>query len=177
MPFRIDGDIGEICAGGVLALAGEHVFGKYFYADLERSVKRTVDAGFEHDQLADENGIAEVEMIHRGGDHMAAAVTMRGDGSRDVDQVHDAASKDVAENVGVLGEHDFDHLGARFAYAPSGGLPGAGWLSVLRQVTVFRRECVARAYEATVAKAHRQECLCYWRPNQTLRLRKLSTAA
>ena len=106
-------------------------------------MERTVHAGFEHDQLADENGVAEVEMIHRGGNYVAAAVAMRGDGSRDVDQVHDAASEDVAEHVGVLREHDLDHLGARFAYTASERLAGAGLMAFLRHVSIFRRECIA----------------------------------
>ena len=78
---------------------------------------------------------------------------MRGNGSRDVDQVHDAASEDVAEDVGVLREHDFHHLGARFAHAPAGRLAGAGLLSFLRQVAVFRHEFIARPYQRPLCKS------------------------
>jgi hypothetical protein len=53
----------------------------------------------------------KVEVIHGNGHDQAAGVPMGGNGPRHVDQMHDLASQDVAEGIGVVRQDHFHHLG------------------------------------------------------------------
>jgi hypothetical protein len=78
-----------------------------------------VHARLQNDQLADANRVAEIQVIDRSRNDVAAAVPVRGNGSGDIDQVHDAAAENVAEHVGILGKNELDHFRARVTYAPA----------------------------------------------------------
>lgn len=60
------------------------------------------------------HGGQKIDVIHRGRHNVAAAVAMRGHGSGDIDKVHESSTQQIVEWVGVVGEHNFGHLGNRF---------------------------------------------------------------
>src|SRR5262249_19804297 len=57
----------------------------------------------------------KINVVHRGGDHVATRMTVCGHGSGQVNEVHQASAKEVAERISVVGEHDFGHFGTRFS--------------------------------------------------------------
>ena len=75
----------------------------YLDADFERCVEGAIDAGFENEQIADMDGLDEVDVIHGGGDDMGAGVAIGGHGAGQVDEVHETAAEEIAERVGVVG--------------------------------------------------------------------------
>src|ERR1035438_2314557 len=58
-------------------------------------------------------------MIHRCRHHLAKAMPVRGDGARDVDQMHHAPAKNIPQQVGVLWQHKLGHFRARSADWPA----------------------------------------------------------
>lgn len=78
-----------------------------------------VHTRLQNDQLADANRIAEIQVVDRSRNNVTAAMPVGGNGSCDIDQVHDAAAENVAEHVGILRKNDLDHFRARIAYAPA----------------------------------------------------------
>src|SRR5690242_256147 len=54
--------------------------------------------------------MAKIHVVYRGGDYVAASVTVRGDRRRNVHQVHHGSAEHVAERVRVVRQHDFNHL-------------------------------------------------------------------
>src|SRR5713101_7390997 len=68
---------------GVLALAGQHVFRKHLHAHFHRRAEGAVDVRAEDDQLPDADRVAKIHVVHRGRDHMTAAMAVGGDGRGD----------------------------------------------------------------------------------------------
>ena len=92
------------------------IFNPDFYADFHRGSERAVDAGLEDEQIADVYGLDEVDVVHRGGDHVGTRVAVGGHGAGEVDEVHQAAAEQVAEGVGIVGQNDLSHLRLRVGY-------------------------------------------------------------
>src|ERR1700722_1236307 len=109
----VDGNEDEIGAGDVQVCPGLRIFDPDFDANFERRIEGAIDAGLENEQIADVNRLNEVDVIHGGGDHVGARVAIGGDGAGEVNEVHEAAAKQVAERVGVVREDDLSHLGLR----------------------------------------------------------------
>src|SRR6185312_5407752 len=100
----------QVGRAGVAAAAGQQGLGIDFDAHLHRSIEGTVDAGLEHDQFPDVDGEAKVHVVNGSGHGHAAAVAGGGDGATQVHQMHDAAAEDVADDIGVVGQHNLGHL-------------------------------------------------------------------
>ena len=108
---RVDGDKNEIGAGDVEVRSGLRVFDPHLNTYFDRCVEGAVDAGLENEQVADVHMLDEVDMIHGRGDDVSARMTICGDGTNDVDEVHEATAEEVSEGVGVVGKDDLGHLG------------------------------------------------------------------
>jgi len=115
----VQGHERHVGAGGVLLLPGQNVFGKHFHADLHRCMKCAIQARLQRDYLADTNRITKIDVIDRGRYGHRATVPMRRYCRRYIHQVHDAAAQDIAEDVGILREHDLRHFRPRGTH----GLP------------------------------------------------------
>ena len=107
----IDGDEDEIGAGDVKMRAGLRILDPDFNAHFEGSIESAVDTRFEDEQVADVYGLYEIDMVHGRGDDVGARVAIGGYGAGDVDEMHEAATEQVAEGVGVIRKDDFGHLG------------------------------------------------------------------
>ncbi|GAC1415041.1 MAG: hypothetical protein NVSMB62_01940 [Acidobacteriaceae bacterium] len=92
------------------------VFDHRFDADLHTGAEGAIDAGAKDDEVANFAGGDEVEVIHAGGDGKGLGVPAGGDGADEIDELHEASAKEVAEGVGVCGEDDLAALGLRFGY-------------------------------------------------------------
>jgi hypothetical protein len=57
------------------------------------------------DEVAELDGPVEAHVVHGHGDHGALAVPVRADGAADVEPLQQAPAEEVAERVGVVGEH------------------------------------------------------------------------
>lgn len=102
----VDGDEGEVGGGDVAKLLQANIFDHGLDADFHGGVVGTVDAGLEDEQVADLDGGYEVEVIHGGGDGECSCVSTGSHGADEIDELHEAAAKEVAEGVGVGGEDD-----------------------------------------------------------------------
>ena len=79
----------------MFALAGQNIFRKHFHAHFHRGAEDSVDAGFQHDNLADANWESEIEVVHRSGYDVAIRVSMRRQRTGNVDEVHHAPAQHV----------------------------------------------------------------------------------
>jgi len=77
------------------------------------------------------DGGDEVEVVHGGGDDDGPGVANGGDGADEVDELHQAAAKEVAEGVGVCGEDDFAALGLGLAHGSR-----RGWFFAHKKILV-----------------------------------------
>jgi hypothetical protein len=64
------------------------------------------------------NGLAKINVINGGCDHMAARMPVRGKRAGNIDEVHEASTEQVAELVGVIGQNNFCHVRLRFMHGP-----------------------------------------------------------
>jgi len=92
----IQGHKSEKSRRGMFARSGNGIFredvNSYFY----RRMERTIDLRFEDNQVSYTHGIQKIEVIHRRCNHLAMAVPVRGDGTRDVDQVHHSSAQNIS---------------------------------------------------------------------------------
>jgi len=65
--------------------------------------------------VADADRHLEVQVVDEGRDRNATAMTLGRDGRADVDPAHDGAAEGRAQDVGVLGQDLFGHLGLALA--------------------------------------------------------------
>jgi hypothetical protein len=107
----IDGDKNEVGAGDVKMGAGLRILDPDLNAYFKRCIESTVDTGLEYEQVADVDGLDEVDVIHGRGDDVGARVAVGRDGAGDIDEMHETAAEQVAESVGVIGKDDLSHLG------------------------------------------------------------------
>ena len=107
----VDRNEDEIGAGNVEMRAGLRILDPNLDADFDGCIEGTIDAGLENEQIADVNGLNEVDVIHGCGDNMGARMAIGGDCAGEIDEVHEAAAEQVAERVGVVRENDLSHFG------------------------------------------------------------------
>ena len=78
---------------------------------LERRPERRGDRRAQNDEIADADGMQELQSINGRGHERPARVAVRRDGARDVDQVHHRPAEDESERVRVVRQDDLHHLG------------------------------------------------------------------
>src|SRR5205807_8843927 len=110
-----------------LTTAGQGFFGEDVDLDFERGLKRAGDVRLQDDQVANFDRMQELEVVDRGRDEEAPRVTMARDRPGNVDEVHDRTAQDEAQRIGIVGQHDLDHLGGR--------LGGALWRQVHKKTS------------------------------------------
>ena len=115
----VDGDEGEVGGGDVAELLRANVFDHGFDADLHGGAEGAVDAGLENEEIADVDGGYEVEVIHGSRNDEGACVATGGHGADEIHELHEPASEEVAESVGVGWKDDLAAFGL-------GGTDGAG---------------------------------------------------
>src|SRR5579863_8052984 len=93
----IDGHEDQVSAGNVQMRSCLRIFYPDFDADLKRGVEGAIDAGLEDEQIADVHRLNEVNVIHGCRDHVSARVAIGGDGASEIDEVHEAAAKQITE--------------------------------------------------------------------------------
>jgi hypothetical protein len=129
----VDGDEGQIGGGSVADGAAFEVLHIDLDADFHGRAEDAIDAGLENDEIADVDGQQERHVINGRGDDGHAGVAKGGGGGGDIDEVHDAATDEVAEGIGVIGESHFgvERLGVAHGAAGERGVHsfhyGAGW--------------------------------------------------
>ncbi len=96
-----------------------NVFDHGFDADFHGGAEGAVDAGLEDEEIADADGGDEIEVIHGGGDDEGARVAAGGHGADEIHELHEPATEEVAEGVGVGGKDDLAAFGL-------GGADGTG---------------------------------------------------
>ncbi len=120
----IDGDEGEVGRGDVAKGLGANIFHHGFDPDLHGGAEGAIDTGFEDQQVANVDGSDEVDVIHRGGYGERPGVAAGGGGGDQVDELHESATEEVAESVGVGGKDDLAALGLRGAHGACVGSVG-----------------------------------------------------
>jgi len=75
--------------------------------------KRAVHARFEYEQVADMDGLNEIDVIHCRRHHVRPRMPVSRHGAGQVDEVHQSSAQQVAERVGVVGQDDFGHFRLR----------------------------------------------------------------
>ena len=113
------------CAGHVQQLAGLRVFGPGLHAHLHRSGKGPIDAGAQNHQIAQMYRADKVDVVHRGGHHVGTRMAIGGHRARHVDKVQQPPAQQVAQNVGVVGQHKLRHLRLRVGHG-AGDQAGSG---------------------------------------------------
>lgn len=108
-----EGDEGEERGDTGPGVARGRVFPLDLDLDLDAAAEGRGDVGGDADDLADLHRLVEGEVIDAGGDADGAAVALGADGRADVHPREDLAAEDVAEGVGVGGEHVLGHRGDR----------------------------------------------------------------
>src|SRR3954469_15246609 len=109
-PMLVYGDEGEISAGDVAGRGGHVVLDIDLHADLHRGRKGAIDGRLQDQQVTNVDRRKEIDVVHGGGNDVTARVTVRGHGGGDVDEVHEASAKQIAERIGIVGEDDLRHL-------------------------------------------------------------------
>ena len=113
------GDEGEVGGGDVAELLLADVFDHGLDADLHGGVEGAVDAGLEDEEIANADGGDEIEVIHGSGDDKGACVAAGCHGADEIHELHEPASKEIAEGVAVGGKDDLAAFGL-------GGADGTG---------------------------------------------------
>src|ERR1035437_6564948 len=72
MTFLVDGDKDQVGAGHMAMHVGSRVLSPDFYAHFHGTCEGSVDAGLESDQVAEVDGLDEIDMVHGGGDDVGA---------------------------------------------------------------------------------------------------------
>ena len=101
-----------------------HIFDHRFDADLHGGVERAVDAGLEDEEIANADGGDEIEVIHGSGDDKGARVAAGCHGADEIHELHEPASKEIAEGVAVGGKDDLAAFGLGGADGPGIGAVG-----------------------------------------------------
>ena len=85
------------------------VFGDHLDADFHRAAPGVVDRGEEGHQLADMDGLAKVDLVHRQGHHVAAGIAA-GAGVGDlVEVLEQVATVHIAGEIGHVRGHQHGH--------------------------------------------------------------------
>ena len=108
--LAVDGDVGEVGGGDMPGGPAGGVLDHGTDTDLHAGAEGSVDAGLEDQQVANVNGSDEVEVVHGCRDDDGAGVAPCGDSSNEVDELHQATAKEVAEGIGVGREYDLAAL-------------------------------------------------------------------
>src|SRR2546428_4813436 len=111
----VERDVGDVARIRVPPLARQHVFGEHFHADFHRRAARKIHAGHRGHQLADVDGLAEVDLVNGDGHALAMRVANGGDGGDAVDEGENKAPEDVAHDVRIVRHHQLGEHRLRFA--------------------------------------------------------------
>lgn len=115
----VDGDEGEVRRGDVTQPLLTNVFHHGLDADFHGGAEGSIDAGLEDEQIANLDGGYEVEVVHGGGNDKGARMAAGSHGTNEIHELHEAATEEGTEGVGVGGKDDL----AAFRL---GGADGAG---------------------------------------------------
>ena len=99
----IDGDEDQVSAGYVQMRSGLWIFHPDFDTDLERRIEGAIDAGLEDEQIANVNRLNKVDVIHGGGDNVGARVAIGGNGTGEIDEVHNRPPSRLPSVLASLG--------------------------------------------------------------------------
>jgi hypothetical protein len=99
----------------LLLLSGRVVLHPYVDEDFHGRIEGARHFRFQGHDLAQSDRLVEGYVVDRGGHDHAAAMSMRGDGGGDVHPMQQAASHEVAQRIGVVGQYEFGQDRKRFA--------------------------------------------------------------
>jgi hypothetical protein len=108
----VDRNKSEIGRCDVTQGAVNGVFHPHLDAHLHGGAESTIERGFQNQQIPDMHRRNKVDMVHRSGDHVRPGMAVGGHRRHQVDVMHEPAAQQVAQCVGVVGQHEFGHLGS-----------------------------------------------------------------
>ena len=109
--MAVYGYVSEIGGADMVAFASEITFHPNLDSHLHGSVEDTVHGGLEDHEIADSNGDEKVQMVGRSSDYVAARMAMGSERTGDINPMHEAPAEQGIERIGVIGQHEFHHLG------------------------------------------------------------------
>jgi hypothetical protein len=96
---------------------GKDVLGLDTHPDLHRCPSDEVQTPLEKEQVADVDGMMEIQTVYGRGHRIRAAMPRRRHTCRRVDKLHDDAAVYVARRVRVLRYHDLRYRNAAFRHS------------------------------------------------------------
>src|SRR5271165_185882 len=89
----VDGNERQVGRTHVLAVVRDVVFYPRLYSDLHRGAEYSIYRGAQDNQVSNVHRNPEIHVIDGGGDHVIAAMAMRGHGSGEVNPMHEASTE------------------------------------------------------------------------------------
>jgi hypothetical protein len=109
--FGINRNEGEKCGGDVLFRARHQIFHPDLDSHFHGSPECPVHTGSKTEKLADADGMNEIHVVYRSCYDGVTAVLHGRDGARKVHDVHDLATEQIAEEIGVVGQRKLGVFG------------------------------------------------------------------
>jgi len=106
----VDRDERQVRRIGVRTLSGEEILLRNAYTDFQRRVERSIDRRFQRHHFPDQNGMVKVQLVDGG--RYTYPVGMAGcrNCSRNIDHVHQPSTKEIAQTIGIVGQHHLGHF-------------------------------------------------------------------